>query len=163
MFLPELASVPPILDFEASSLSDNSYPISAGLMVAGHVYYWLIKPKYNWIEWSPKSEAIHGLSREFIEMHGVPADKVLLEISEKLKGYVVVYSDNPEWEAMWLNRLGALDIKIVSIYTLIAQKQREHFSLYLDINFLKNNLERHRADHDALAIALTLKQLSSTL
>lgn len=163
MFFPELIDIPPILDFEASSLSDNSYPISAGLVVAGHVYYWLIKPKYNWIEWSPKSEAIHGLSRELIEIHGAPADKVLLEISEKLKGYAVVYSDNSEWEAMWLSRLGAFDIKMVSIYTLISQKHREHFSRYLDINFLKNNLDRHRADHDALAIAITLKQLSSPL
>lgn len=161
MFFAELVDVPPILDFEASSLSDNSYPISAGLVIAGHVHYWLIKPKYNWIEWSPKSEAIHGLSREFIETHGVPADKVLQEISEKLKGYAVVYSDNPEWEAMWLGRLGTLDIKIISIYTLIKHRQREQFPLRLDVNFLKNSLDRHRADHDALAIALTVKQLSS--
>jgi hypothetical protein len=163
MFFPELADVPPILDFEASSLSDNSYPISAGLVIGGHVHYWVIKPKYNWIERSSKSEAIHGLSREFIEIHGISADKVLAEISEKLNVYDVVYSDNPEWEAMWLSSLGRLDIKIVSIYTLITQKQREHFSLYLDINFLKNNLARHRADHDALAMALTIEQISSSL
>ena len=75
----------------------------------------------------------------------------------------MVYSDNPEWEAMWFGRLGELEVKIVSIYTLIAKKQRENFSLYLDINFLKNNLDRHRADHDVLAIALTIKQFSTQL
>ena len=163
MFFPELVDVPPILDFEASSLSDNSYPISAGLVIGGYVHYWVIKPKKNWLEWSPKSEALHGLSRDFIETHGIPADKVLSEIYEKLTGYDVVYSDNPEWEAMWFGRLGELEVKIVSIYTLIAKKQRENFSLYLDINFLKNNLDRHRADHDVLAIALTIKQFSTQL
>ena len=45
MFFPELVDVPPILDFEASSLSDNSYPISAGLVIGGYVHYWVIKPK----------------------------------------------------------------------------------------------------------------------
>ncbi len=83
--------MPPILDFEASSLSDNSYPISAGLVVAGHVYCWSIKPKYNWLEWSPKSNKNHGISRKFIETHEIPADKAMSEISEKLRGSAVVY------------------------------------------------------------------------
>lgn len=45
-----LKYIPPILDFEASSLFDCSYPISAGLIVNGQKYHWLIKPKPEWVD-----------------------------------------------------------------------------------------------------------------
>jgi len=55
--------LPPILDFEASSLSDTSYPISAGLAIDDQAYYWIIKPEPEWIDWSLESQAVHGLKR----------------------------------------------------------------------------------------------------
>lgn len=94
-----MKALPPILDFEASSLSDTSYPISAGLVVAGHVYYWFIKPEPDWIDWSLQSQAIHGLKRSFIEEHGIPAHQVYAEMIDRLIGHHVIYSDAPEWES----------------------------------------------------------------
>lgn len=85
---PDLIYLPPILDFKASSLSDVSYPISAGLIVSGHVYYWIIKPEPDWIDWSLQSQAMHGLKRSYIEDHGVPVHQVCIEMTAILGGTV---------------------------------------------------------------------------
>jgi len=151
--------LPPILDFEASSLSDTSYPISAGLVVGGQVYYWVIKPQSDWIDWSLESQAIHGLKRSFLEEHGVPVHQVYAEITEKLNGYQVIYSDAPAWEGLWLQRLGAFNLRIADIGELIGNDQREGFPGELAKIFASNKLTQHRADHDALAIALTVEKL----
>lgn len=151
--------LPPILDFEASSLSDTSYPISAGLVVAGEVYYWVIKPQPDWIDWSLESQAIHGIKRSFLEDHGLPVCQVYTEITEKLNGHEVIYSDAPAWEGLWLQRLGAFNLRIANISELISIDQRECFSNELANTFASNKLMQHRADHDALAIALTVKKL----
>lgn len=151
--------LPPILDFEASSLSDTSYPISAGLVVAGEVYYWIIKPQSEWIDWSLESQAIHGLKRSFLEEYGVPVHQVHAEITEKLIGHQVIYSDAPAWEGLWLQRLGRFNMRIADIGELIGNEQRERFSNELTKTFASHKLTRHRADHDALAIALTVKKL----
>lgn len=154
-----MTELSPILDFEASSLSDTSYPISAGLVVSARVYYWIIKPEPDWIDWSLQSQAIHGLKRSFIEEHGIPARQVYTEMIDKLVGYPVIYSDAPEWESLWLRRLGAFHFRIADIGELIGNKQREGFSSELDKTFASNKLTQHRADHDALAIALTVERL----
>lgn len=151
--------LPPILDFEASSLSDTSYPISAGLVVAGQVYYWIIKPESDWIDWSLQSQAIHGLKRSFLEEHGVPVRQVYAEITEKLNGHEVIYSDAPAWEGLWLQRLGAFNLRIADIGELIGNDRHEGFSSELAKTFANNKLMQHRADHDALAIALTIEKL----
>ncbi len=158
MFYPELVHIPPILDFEASSLSNTSYPISAGLIVEGKIYYWIIKPKPDWIDWSLQSQAIHGLKRSYIEEHGIPADQVFIEISEVLTNHNIIYSDAPDWESMWLSRLGELNIKIESIFTL-KDIAKETFSNEFNLSLQANQLVPHRADHDAIAIALTIKKL----
>ena len=154
-----MTGLPPILDFEASSLSDTSYPISAGLVVADKVYYWVIKPQPDWIDWSLESQAIHGLKRSFIEEHGMPVHQVYTEITEKLNGYQVIYSDAPAWEGLWLQRLGAFNLRIADIGELIGIDQREGFSSELAKTFASHKLTQHRADHDALAIALTVSKL----
>jgi len=154
-----IADLPPILDFEASSLSDTSYPISAGLVVAGRVYYWIIKPKADWIDWSLESQAIHGLNRSYIEEYGIPAQQVCAELMEILSGHSVIYSDARDWESMWLTRLGLSAIRVADILELVAIDQRNVFSTKRDEIFLTHNLALHRADHDALAIALTCNAL----
>jgi hypothetical protein len=158
MFYPELVHIPPILDFEASSLSDTSYPISAGLIVEGKVYYWIIKPKPDWIDWSLQSQAIHGLKRSYIEDHGSPADQVFLEMSEVLTNHNIIYSDAPDWESLWLSRLGQFNIEIESIFNLI-DVAKETFSNEMILSLQSNHLVPHRADHDAIAIALTIKKM----
>lgn len=157
MRYPELTHIPPILDFEASSLSDTSYPISAGLVVDGDVYYWIIKPKPDWFDWSLQSQAIHGFKRSYIEQHGIPANQVFDEIVNVLVDHNVIYSDAPDWESMWLSRLGKVNFKIESIDKLIGSNQNV-FATELAAIFKLHQLIHHRADHDAIAIALTVNK-----
>jgi hypothetical protein len=155
-FKKYLENAPPILDFEASSLSDYSYPISAGLVARGHVYYWLIKPDQNWIDWDTQSQALHGLSRFFIEKNGIPSHQVFDELSQILANEKYVYSDNPDCETLWLSRLGKLDAEIKDVKTLLAPPYHEAFKPQLKNTFKQYELIQHRADHDALALAIAL-------
>lgn len=153
--------VPPILDFEASSLSDESYPISAGLVIEGKVHYWVIKPKPHWIDWSLPSQAIHRMKRSYIEEIGMPVGQVYTEMRQLLAPYSAIYSDAPEWEGMWLNRLGPFTQSVLHVHDLIPTNKIDSYEAALAKNFEVNQLIRHRADHDALAIAITVREFQS--
>ena len=81
------------------------------------------------------------------------------ELIDKLVGYQVIYSDAPEWESIGLRRLGAFNIRIADISELIGIDQRASFFTELANTFASHNLTQHRADHDALAITLTVKKI----
>jgi len=159
MFYPELAELPPILDFEASSFSDESYPISAGLIVSGKLYYWLIKPKQDWIDWALPSQAIHGIKRSVLIEQGLQADQVFDELMTALNGHECVYSDAPLWERLWMSRLGQTDKIIMEVKELIPNCTVDLFKLTLSKNFENHKLIRHKANHDALAISITVRDL----
>jgi hypothetical protein len=49
------------LDFEASSLSDRSYPVEvAWVFQDGRSESHLIRPATEWTDWDDEAEAIHG-------------------------------------------------------------------------------------------------------
>jgi len=58
-----------------------------------------------------------------------------------------------------LQRLGAFSLRIADIGELIGNDQREGFAHELAKTFASHTLTQHRADHDALAIALTVRNL----
>jgi hypothetical protein len=151
-----LKHIPPILDFEASSLSDCSYPISAGLIVNGQIHYWLIKPKPEWIDWSLASQAIHGMKRSYVIENGFDVQRVYEEMIRALAGFEVVYSDNPYWESRWLTQLGHFGLEVKDIQQLIPSHHKDSWKTVFEQQFQKHLLVHHRADHDALALALTL-------
>lgn len=151
----DLKHIPPILDFEASSLSDCSYPISVGLIVNGQIHHWLIKPKPEWIDWSLASQAIHGMKRSYLIENGLEVQRVYDEIMQALVGYDAVYSDNPYWESRWLSQIGSFDVEIKDIQRLIPSHHKESWKTIFEQQFQKHFLMPHRADHDALALALT--------
>lgn len=95
------------LDFEASSLMRGSFPIEVGWALPnGDVEAHLIVPAVGWTEWSPKSEAIHGLSLDYLIREGRPVAEVAARVLEVFSAPdAIVASDNPRWEQMWLNRL----------------------------------------------------------
>lgn len=155
-----LNQFPPILDFEASSLSDCSYPISVGLVINGDVYYWIIKPKQEWIDWSLESQVIHGLKRSYLVEQGIDANVVYQEVRKILEGVSTVYSDNPYWERRWLNALGHFEVEVADVKALVPDEHQSHWQEVFQKQYQKHNLTPHRADHDALAISLTLQQLA---
>lgn len=156
MFFPDLLTVPPILDFEASSLSDQSYPISVGMLVRGISYYYLIKPKREWTDWSMDSQGVHRLSRSNIENFGYPVTVVASLIEYTLKKYSCVYSDNPYYEEKWARKLN-LEIEFRDARELLKSDQQEKLRSYATLIMKEKNLIHHCAVHDALALSYLIK------
>jgi hypothetical protein len=144
---PDFADLPVILDFEASSLAAESYPISAGLLVNGKVHYWIIKPKPTWVDWSLPSQAVHGFRRSHLVDHGTDAELVFREIID-LIGNENVYSDNPHWESFWLGILGKHTVVFSNIYDRFPNLAYDRLVMVRDEIYTKWGLIRHRADHD---------------
>ena len=92
------------LDFEASSLSDDSYPIEVGWVFEdGRSESHLIRPAPNWTDWNPRAEALHGISRAMLE-GGEDPGAVAHRILETLSAHAV-YASAPSWDGKWLSTL----------------------------------------------------------
>jgi hypothetical protein len=160
---PELVSLPPILDFEASSLSDESYPISAGLLVDGKLFYWLIKPEYDWTDWDFASQRVHGIPEYLIRRDGLDANQVYREICQLLAGHDAVYSDAPIWEYKWFKRLGTPPCQVKDLHALIPTEVFYRLG-ETKAHFIEaHQLTAHRADHDALILGLCIHTLQKHL
>ncbi|WP_058275035.1 hypothetical protein [Ruegeria atlantica] len=98
------------IDFEASSLSSQSWPIEVGMawlegrkvVVKGR----LIIPRVEWDpnDWDPKSEKVHGLQYSAVTTTGSDADEVsdwLLDIVQEN----TLISDAPDFDQRWLDHL----------------------------------------------------------
>lgn len=99
------------LDFEASSLSDNSWPIEMGWALVGSDGLvesdgCLIRPAADWSlgDWSLESAAIHGIDLDDVISGGIDAVTAYRKLYGALSGSLV-YSDAPKYEARWLERL----------------------------------------------------------
>lgn len=93
------------LDFEASSLSDRSYPIEiAWVFEDGRSEAHLIAPAPGWNDWDDVSEPIHGISRGMLEADGEPHDRVATRMVEALAGYDL-FASAPSWDGKWLSVL----------------------------------------------------------
>jgi hypothetical protein len=93
------------LDFEASSLSKDSYPIEVGWAGEdGSEEAHLIRPARDWTDWDPSAEAVHGIGRETLVDQGEPHEQVARRVLEAL-GAHDVYVTAPSWDGMWLSKL----------------------------------------------------------
>jgi hypothetical protein len=93
------------IDFEASSLSKNSYPIEvAWVFEDGASEAWLIRPAPAWTEWDARAERIHGIPRALLEREGEPHDRVAARMVEALTGHDLLASA-PSWDGKWLSAL----------------------------------------------------------
>lgn len=93
------------LDFEASSLGKESYPIEVGwIFASGGEESHLIKPAPSWTDWSVESEATHHLTRERLMTQGTPHDVVAKHMLDVLSGHAL-FATAPSWDGQWLSRL----------------------------------------------------------
>jgi len=99
-------ALPLFMDFEASSLSIDSYPIEVAFSdEKGNIESYLIKPEANWTDWSRIAEHdIHGISRELLSKEGQTAEWVVGRMRGKLKGKTV-YVDGGQYDEYWAERL----------------------------------------------------------
>ena len=99
--------IPSFLDFEASSLSPQSYPIElAWSLEDGSVESHLISPRgiETWTDWDPEAERIHGIPRDLLLAQGQPPSMVCGFANKQLSGKTV-YCDAPSFDGMWLAKL----------------------------------------------------------
>jgi DNA polymerase III epsilon subunit-like protein len=93
------------LDFEASSLSDQSFPVEvAWVFQDGRSESHLIRPAPEWTDWDDASQAIHGISRETLASEGDPHDKVAARMVEALSEHDL-FASAPSWDGKWLSVL----------------------------------------------------------
>lgn len=93
------------LDFEASSLAQDSYPIEVGWVFEdGSGEEHLIRPARAWKDWAADAAALHGLTRERLVAEGEPHDRVARRILATL-GPHEVYVSAPSWDGKWLSTL----------------------------------------------------------
>jgi hypothetical protein len=93
------------LDFEASSLADESYPIEVGWVFEdGRGEHLLIRPAPQWTDWDPAAEAVHRISRAMLAADGVAHDVVAHRVLAELGGHEV-YASAPSWDGKWLSVL----------------------------------------------------------
>jgi hypothetical protein len=93
------------LDFEASSLRKNGFPVEIGWVFEdGTSESHLIRPAPGWSEWDPRAEAIHGLARPTLETEGTAHEAVARRMVEALDGHPL-YASAPSWDGKWLSLL----------------------------------------------------------
>jgi hypothetical protein len=93
------------LDFEASSLSHDSYPIEVGWVFEdGAAEAHLIRPAPGWTDWDPTAEALHGLSRAQLQAEGEPHEAVARRTLAALTGHELFVSA-PSWDGKWMSLL----------------------------------------------------------
>lgn len=93
------------LDFEASSLNKDSYPVEVGWVLedgTGEAH--LIRPAPGWTDWDDTAEAMHGLSRSRLQRDGVPHDVVCARLIELFRDNLV-HASAPSWDGHWLSML----------------------------------------------------------
>ncbi len=141
------------LDFEASSLAQNSWPIEVGLswLENGDVRTWssLIRPAPNWslAAWSTQSATVHCITHD--ELGDAPIASEVLDEFFKVLGGKVLVSDAPAFDGRWLSRLmQAAECAAVLTVKDYHQVSYARFS-GMALDMLYETLRRHPAPHRA--------------
>ena len=93
------------MDFEASGLTDDSYPIEvAWVFEDGRTGSYLIRPAPNWTAWTDGAEDTHQISRETLVEKGEPAADVARQMVDALSGHDLSASA-PTRDGKWLGDL----------------------------------------------------------
>lgn len=143
-----------ILDFEASGLHPDSYPIEVAWynMVNGECDDFLIKPTSYWTYWDENAEHIHGINQGTLLTEGLDVYRATLRLKKAISSQSV-YSDAPGFDEFWLRVLfdaceERIPFPVKSVYELVRDDQCVELSLLLQ------DAERpHRALNDCKVIA----------
>jgi len=102
-----------VIDFEASALTLDSYPIEVGIAIMsvpnGEIENRssLIRPDPRWDldgQWDPDAAKIHGIRRWDLR-EGLPAAAVLQKLNARIPHGVAVWCDGGHYDEHWLNTL----------------------------------------------------------
>lgn len=154
------------LDFEASSLSDQSWPIEVGLswLEMGEVRTWssLIRRAVGWdhSDWSAQSAAVHGIALN--DLQDAPSVFVVAAgLITNLAGRVLV-SDAPKFETRWLSRLfetgGLGALPTVEDFHEVSSACFSGLALEMLHETLERRSAPHRAGPDSARLAAGWRQ-----
>lgn len=154
------------LDFEASSLDQDSWPIEWGISwidKSGIIKSegGLIAPHASWAQsaWSEKSESVHGITRAMLDEDGESVDIA----AERLCAIAtsVLISDAPPFDGHWLKRLldaaGLPMLPIASMHQVFKDNlgPKGQDTAY---EYLRKTHVPHRAKEDSAIMAQAWKR-----
>jgi hypothetical protein len=144
------------LDFEASSLDAESWPVEVGYAGAcGAEDAFLLSRHGEWSmeHWDRNSANLHGISPADLDEFGIAPEAAIDRLAAKLGGAIVV-SDAPEFENHWLRRISAAAgrpppfvVQDWETFLPAGQSQAERDALLIDARSQEG--VRHRAGPDA--------------
>ena len=147
-----------VIDFDASGLDEESYPISVGLYNGEKSFYLLIKPDSSWQHWDNKAELIHKLTRQKLNTEGATIYNVASTLNNILNNETV-YCDALDWDSFWCQRLfNTAEVKqcftIAGIQEFFADTPRLITQFYVEKqrNSTQTELQLHHARDDAIMI-----------
>jgi hypothetical protein len=91
------------IDFEASGIAPDSYPIEVAVVYPGGEYQALIQPVHYWDHWSYDAQDMHQITREQLIAGGTPPLEVVRAMNRLFDGKILC-SDNPA-DCFWLDVL----------------------------------------------------------
>ena len=154
-------ALPIILDVEASGFGRGSYPIEIGLAFPdGSTEAYLIHPAPDWSHWDPDAEAVHGIDRQELLVHGRSVVEVAALLNARLAGNCV-YSDAWSFDSSWVARLFdsagfAQNFRIDTIRVLLDEAEIAAWQTARDIVDGGHGPMVHRAAPDARRLQLTV-------
>lgn len=137
------------IDFEASGIAPDSYPIEVAVVSSDTSFCSLIKPARYWTHWSYDAQDMHGLSQDQLREQGDNPGAVAIHMNQLFSGQVLC-SDSPQ-DSFWLDVL----YEAADLVPTFELKPLEVFvgrELASEIYRLLPTTTHHRALHDATAL-----------
>jgi len=91
------------IDFEASGIAPDSYPIEVAVVSSEFAFNTLIKPARYWTHWSFDAQDMHGLTQDHLHQKGDTPVAVARNMNQLFSGQVLC-SDSPQ-DVFWLDVL----------------------------------------------------------
>lgn len=164
--IPRIATVPTILDVEASGFGAGGYPIEIGFVQDdGNAYCTLIRPAPGWTHWDPEAESIHGISHDLLLRRGKEVGEVARELNGRLAGQTV-YSDGWGNDFVWLGKLfDEADLvprfRVETLRSLLSDAEAAHWHTVKDAVAAEMRSGRHRASGDAEVLQRALRRVKA--
>lgn len=116
------------IDFEASGLSEDSFPLEIGWTKDGEnveSYYIHPDPSWNLKSWSSAAQNLHGIELKSVFEFGVDTKIVSQAMNSALNGYILL-SDSASHDIRWANMIFQSakierKFKIVSVEKFLKQ------------------------------------------
>ena len=137
------------IDFEASGIAPDSYPVEVAVVSSATSFSSLIQPACYWTHWSFDAQDMHGLTQDQLGRQGDTPGAVANHMNQLFSGQVLC-SDSPQ-DTFWLDVL----FEAADLAPTFELKPLEVFvgrQAASDIYRLLTTTKHHRALQDATAL-----------